>query len=583
VRALFTAFRAWERQKKLVDLEALTEEAVERAVENAEAEKVGERSKVSLADVEPYLRTVGIVELKHLRMMSNLCALTYFMDKVTETSLWRRHRLKLITSSMACEKTVQNTERSPWSIFVDGDATSADVGHVLAESMLRMPEKEIDAQAPKSKPQERKIVPGSSSQTRQDSVAYHLSAAAHAAAVAAGSVRSAASPMANPIAGNISYFNGSKKEAKAINEKSEDNKNSITISDMSPTQWYIADDERNHIRYIVIQGSDNMDHWRVNLTFDPVQFEDPSLGVKAHRGVYQAACQLYYRFLPLIQDHLATHPNAIIAFTGHSLGGSLGTMLMMMYLHRGILDVSQLAPVHTFGSPAVFCGGEACFGSCSIQSHTGVLEKLGLPHDAVRNVMMHRDIVPRAFACDYSLVAEFLRSVHESFRKHHCLSGEKRVMFNTIGQTLVLQPDEKASFVNNEGYHQLLPQRPGIFALKYLTQHNDLIQEKSSDSVSILSSPEEAYWELMNSPHPLDILGDPGAYGDGGSISRYHNPDNYTRALGGVLRARGKHARDKLREFQQDAAYCPVVDKSSHTDALHHSIAGGKSQNPRER
>jgi len=33
VRALFTAFRAWERQKKLVDLEALTEEAVERAVE----------------------------------------------------------------------------------------------------------------------------------------------------------------------------------------------------------------------------------------------------------------------------------------------------------------------------------------------------------------------------------------------------------------------------------------------------------------------------------------------------------------------------------------------------------------------
>lgn len=52
-------------------------------LQNAEAEKVGERSKVSLADVEPYLRTVGIVELKHLRMMSNLCALTYFMDKVT--------------------------------------------------------------------------------------------------------------------------------------------------------------------------------------------------------------------------------------------------------------------------------------------------------------------------------------------------------------------------------------------------------------------------------------------------------------------------------------------------------------------
>lgn len=29
-----------------------------------------------------------------------------------------------------------------------------------------------------------------------------------------------------------------------------------------------------------LQGSDNLDHWRVNLTFDPVLFEDPALGVK---------------------------------------------------------------------------------------------------------------------------------------------------------------------------------------------------------------------------------------------------------------------------------------------------------------
>lgn len=30
----------------------------------------------------------------------------------------------------------------------------------------------------------------------------------------------------------------------------------------------------------VLQGSDNLDHWRVNLTFDPVPFEDPALGIK---------------------------------------------------------------------------------------------------------------------------------------------------------------------------------------------------------------------------------------------------------------------------------------------------------------
>ena len=33
----------------------------------------------------------------------------------------------------------------------------------------------------------------------------------------------------------------------------------------------------------------------------------------------------------------------------------------------------------------------------------------------------------------------------------------------------------------------------------------------------------------MDNPHPLETLGDSGAYGPVGSISRYHNPDHYTR------------------------------------------------------
>jgi hypothetical protein len=49
----------------------------------------------------------------------------------------------------------------------------------------------------------------------------------------------------------------------------------------NPTEWYVADDPATTTRFFVIQGSDNLDHWRVNLTFDPVAFEDASLGVKA--------------------------------------------------------------------------------------------------------------------------------------------------------------------------------------------------------------------------------------------------------------------------------------------------------------
>lgn len=38
-----------------------------------------------------------------------------------------------------------------------------------------------------------------------------------------------------------------------------------------------------------------------------------------------------------------------------------------------------------------------------------MLQKLGLPSGAVRNVMMPKDIVPRAFACDYTMVGLALR------------------------------------------------------------------------------------------------------------------------------------------------------------------------------
>ena len=47
-----------------------------------------------------------------------------------------------------------------------------------------------------------------------------------------------------------------------------------------PTQWFVCDDPVSHTRYFVIQGSETLDHWRVNLSFDPVVFEDKALGVK---------------------------------------------------------------------------------------------------------------------------------------------------------------------------------------------------------------------------------------------------------------------------------------------------------------
>jgi hypothetical protein len=501
-------------------------------------------------------------------------------------------------------------------------------------------------------------------------VANSLSAAAAAAATAAssaaGSVYSAAAPIAAPIANNISTFASSATSplvsvaSQLQNAAAAGQAGTVatlaTVSAavmsgkisptgaandrqcVSPTEWYVADDEEHHLRYFVIQGSDNMDHWKVNLTFDPVEFEDSSLGVKVHRGVYETAMILYDRFLPLVQDHVASSPSAHIAFTGHSLGGSLATLLMMMYLKRGVLSAENLAPVYTFGAPAIFCEGAA--GSCGIDgdcsssassssssssggSPEGLLKKLGLPPTSVRNIVMHKDIVPRAFACDYSLVADLLRRVGESFREHKCLNGNRRVMFNFVGKMIVLQPDVQSSFVaSGEGYHAMLPQKPGMFVLREPTVAEtvqaqmqreaqmvaDVITNLPATASSAMDVPpptihkihtttttttsatktttttttaavkprsaatssDEALWQLMNFPHPLDILADPGAYGEAGSISRYHNPDNYTRAIGGVLRARGVAYKTVVQRAKENGVTFrpPSLGAKGHPSAV---------------
>jgi hypothetical protein len=49
-------------------------------------------------------------------------------------------------------------------------------------------------------------------------------------------------------------------------------------------------------------------------------------------------------------------------------------------------------------------------------SSVGLLRRLGLSDDHIVNVIMHRDIVPRAFVCDYTLVADLLKQWMPSFR-----------------------------------------------------------------------------------------------------------------------------------------------------------------------
>ena len=76
-----------------------------------------------------------------------------------------------------------------------------------------------------------------------------------------------------------------------------------------------------------------------------------------------------------MQEQAHSHALARIAFTGHSIGGSMATLLALMYVARGVLSPDQLAPTVTFGAPAILCaaarggcGGAGCAGCAHPQS-----------------------------------------------------------------------------------------------------------------------------------------------------------------------------------------------------------------------
>lgn len=147
---------------------------------------------------------------------------------------------------------------------------------------------------------------------------------------------------------------------------------------------------------------------------ETITFLVQGLDILVHRGIYEAAKGIYEQILPEVRAHLKSRGNsATLRFTGHSLGGSLSLLMNLMLLIRGEVPLSSLLPVITFGSPSIMCGGDR------------LLRNLGLPQSHVQAIMMHRDIVPRAFSCSYpDHVAELLKALNGNFRNHPCLKNQ---------------------------------------------------------------------------------------------------------------------------------------------------------------
>ena len=463
------------------------------------------------------LRRVSLAEAKLYAQMSHLGSLAYSIPNIKPGKLLKHYGLRFVTSSLEKKELAAKSEKSPQEVESKekqeeakeanngGYRVSATAAYSIAASAASY----LHAQT-------RSILPFKSSNTATGEGSNTCLDGVNMMNTEVESLMATTDSVTAVVA--------AKEEVK---QAVADDLNSIRSS---PCEWFICDDNQRGTRYFVIQGSESLASWQANLLFEPIKFE--GLDILVHRGIYEAAKGIYQQMLPEVHAHLKSRGSrATFRFTGHSLGGSLALLVNLMLFIREEVPISSLLPVITFGSPSIMCGGDT------------LLEKLGLPRSHVQAIMMHRDIVPRAFSCNYpDHVAKILKAINVNFRNHPCLNKQK-LLYTPMGELLILQPDEKFS-----PSHHLLPQGSGLYLLCCpLSESNDT--DKKLQAAQLM---------FLNTPHPLEILSDRSAYGSGGSIQRDHDMNSYLKTVRSVIRHELNQIRKSMREKRRKV-WWPLV------------------------
>ncbi|KAM3282489.1 phospholipase A1 PLIP1, chloroplastic isoform X1 [Capsicum chacoense] len=552
IRRLVELRRNWIEKQKKNDAEIL-EEYMENSggdceeegceVDYEEEEDAADEMNVDRESFSGLLRRVSWSDSKLFSKLAFLCNMAYVIPEIKATDLERCYGLDFVTSSL-----VKKAEAMAIKAKFDKDS-------------VRVPVPSSDNSVPnpdKTEETEHKRLP-------QPLVAYDIAASAasyvHSRAKDLFSVGSESKLVVDDATLGINKRcsadekdNSSQRVHKsemaayvaastmttmvAADEKQKlEAARDLQSLQSSPCEWFICDDLTTYTRSFVIQGSDSLASWQANLFFEPSKFEETD--VLVHRGIYEAAKGIYDQFMPEIMEHLRRFGDkAKFQFTGHSLGGSLSLLVNLMLLTRKVVKPSSLLPVVTFGSPFVFCGGQK------------VLNDLGLDENHVQCVMMHRDIVPRAFSCNYpNHVAQVLKRLNSTFRSHPCLNKNK-LLYSPMGKIFIIQPDEKSSTP-----HPLLPPGSGIYSL---------------DSLHCAFT-RRAFRAFLNSPHPLEILSDPTAYGSGGTILRDHDSSNYLKAVNSIIRQRTKLIVRRVRK-QRNLIWPLLASQSPHAWSYERNI-----------
>lgn len=154
-------------------------------------------------------------------------------------------------------------------------------------------------------------------------------------------------------------------------------------------------------------------------------------------------------------------------------------------------------------------------------------------------------------------MADIVRSWGPSLREHTALKTQGRKhLYYFLGRTVCLQPDRAHTFVAGDKDHPMLPPGPEVYAMvdpskgrsatfpaQRAAQEALLAQQPAAPLGPPAATLEEAVYGLMDNPHPLETLADPGAYLAQGIISRYHNPEHYTKAIGRLIHLKREYEK----------------------------------------
>ncbi|KAA8543041.1 hypothetical protein F0562_021464 [Nyssa sinensis] len=479
------------------------------------------------------LRRVSLAEATLYAQMSYLGNLAYSIPQIKPGNLLKYHGLRFVTSSLEKKELVMKAEK---------EKVPAEVQEAEGTSKEQEQGKEMKSNGNQ--------ISASSAYQIAASAASYLHSHTKSILPFKSSKAVTSEDQGSEISGNVDLMNNDMASFMATTDSvtavvaaKEEVKQAVaddlSSTRSSPCEWFICDDDQIGTRFFVIQGSESLASWQANLLFEPIQFE--GLDVLVHRGIYEAAKGIYAQMLPEVRAHLKSRGNhATFRFTGHSLGGSLSLLVNLMLLIRGEAPLCSLLPVIIFGAPAIMCGGDR------------LLHELGLPRSHVQAITMHRDIVPRAFSCNYpNHVAEFLKAVNRNFRNHPCLNNQ-RLLYAPMGEFLILQPDEKFS-----PSHHLLPPGSGLYIL------NCPVSD-ASDAEKQIRAAQDVF---LNSPHPLEILSDHSAYGSEGTIQRDHDMNSYLKSVRSVIRRELNRTRKARREHRRKL-WWPLVTPHDINAAL---------------